>query len=117
MQGTFMLSLDDPEARDRFILHRIIFATFFGLDPRFGAHQQFVLSIALLNDQPLALTPVEFDILVSLAKARGRVKTREALLDEARERARRFEITATGPMFGASMRWPHGAMPGAATLP
>ena len=41
---------------------------------------------ALLNDQPLALTPVEFDILVSLAKARGRVKTREALLDEARER-------------------------------
>ncbi|GAB1489553.1 response regulator transcription factor [Opitutaceae bacterium] len=41
---------------------------------------------ALLNDQPLALTPVEFDILASLAKARGRVKTREALLDEARER-------------------------------
>ncbi len=41
---------------------------------------------ALLDDRPLALTPVEFDILVSLAKARGRVKTREALLDEARER-------------------------------
>lgn len=27
-------------------------------------------------------------------------------LEEARERARRFEITATGPMFGASMRAP-----------
>jgi DNA-binding response OmpR family regulator len=41
---------------------------------------------AVLGDAPLALTPVEFDLLVSLAKARGRVKTREALLDEIRER-------------------------------
>ena len=31
--------------------------------------------------------PVEFDILASLAKARGRVKTREALLDEDHSRA------------------------------
>lgn len=41
---------------------------------------------AVLGDQPLALTPVEFDLLASLARARGRVKTRERLLDEIRER-------------------------------
>jgi DNA-binding response OmpR family regulator len=41
---------------------------------------------AVLGDQPLALTPVEFDLLASLARARGRVKTREALLDECRDR-------------------------------
>ena len=41
---------------------------------------------AVLGDAPLTLTPVEFDLLASLAKARGRVKTREALLDEIRER-------------------------------
>jgi len=41
---------------------------------------------AVLGDQPLALTPVEFDLLASLARARGRVKTREALLEEIRER-------------------------------
>ncbi len=32
------------------------------------------------------LTPVEFDLLASLARARGRVRTREALLDEIRDR-------------------------------
>jgi DNA-binding response OmpR family regulator len=42
--------------------------------------------VALLNDQPLALTPVEFEFLHSLAKARGRVKSREQLLDEIRDR-------------------------------
>jgi DNA-binding response OmpR family regulator len=42
--------------------------------------------VALLEDQPLALTPVEFDLLASLARARGRVKTREQLLEEIRER-------------------------------
>ncbi len=41
---------------------------------------------AVLNDTPLALTPVEFDLLASLAKARGRVKSREALLEEIRDR-------------------------------
>jgi DNA-binding response OmpR family regulator len=41
---------------------------------------------ALLDDEPLTLTPVEFDLLLSLAAARGRVKTREALLEEIRER-------------------------------
>lgn len=40
----------------------------------------------LFNDQPLTLTPVEFALLSSLMKARGRVKTREALLDECRDR-------------------------------
>jgi len=41
---------------------------------------------AVLGDVPLVLTPVEYDLLLSLAKACGRVKTREALLDEIRER-------------------------------
>ena len=41
---------------------------------------------AVLGDQPLVLTPVEYDLLASLARARGRVKTREALLEEIRER-------------------------------
>ena len=41
---------------------------------------------ALLNDQPLDLTPVEFDLLVSLARAKGRVRSREALLEEIRDR-------------------------------
>jgi len=41
---------------------------------------------AVLDTTPLTLTPVEFDLLASLAKARGRVKTREALLEEIRDR-------------------------------
>jgi len=41
---------------------------------------------AVLGDEPLALTPVEFDLLTSLARAKGRVKTREQLLDEIRDR-------------------------------
>jgi DNA-binding response OmpR family regulator len=41
---------------------------------------------ALLGDELLALTPVEFDLLASLARARGRVKSRQQLLDEIRER-------------------------------
>ncbi len=41
---------------------------------------------AVLDTTPLILTPVEFDLLASLAKAKGRVKTREALLEEARAR-------------------------------
>lgn len=41
---------------------------------------------AVLGDRPLTLTPVEFDLLHALARARGRVKTREALLEEIRER-------------------------------
>ncbi len=42
--------------------------------------------IALLDDQPLNLTPVEFDLLASLARCRGRVKSREQLIDEIRDR-------------------------------
>lgn len=41
---------------------------------------------AVLDTTPLVLTPVEFDLLTSLAKARGRVKSRESLLDEIRDR-------------------------------
>ncbi|MEO7933553.1 MAG: response regulator transcription factor [Chthoniobacterales bacterium] len=41
---------------------------------------------ASLDNQPLSLTPVEFGLLVSLARAAGRVKTRERLLEEIRER-------------------------------
>ena len=41
---------------------------------------------AWLDDEAMDLTPVEFDLLLSLAKAKGRVKSREALLDEVRER-------------------------------
>ena len=40
----------------------------------------------VLGDQPVQLTPVEFDLLVSLARAKGRVKSREQLLDECRDR-------------------------------
>ena len=41
---------------------------------------------AFLKDEALALTPVEFDILLALARARGRVKTRESLLEQIRDR-------------------------------
>ena len=41
---------------------------------------------AILGDTSLSLTPVEFALLASLAKARGRVRTREALLEEIRDR-------------------------------
>ena len=39
-----------------------------------------------VGDAPVALTAVEFDLLASLARAPGRVKSREALLDECRDR-------------------------------
>lgn len=45
---------------------------------------------AVLDDQRLDLTPVEFDLLLSLARARGRVKSRDALLEEIR--AREYEV-------------------------
>lgn len=41
---------------------------------------------ASLGKQSLTLTPVEFDLLLSLARAQGRVKSREQLLDEIRNR-------------------------------
>ncbi|HEY9713647.1 MAG TPA: response regulator transcription factor [Chroococcales cyanobacterium] len=39
-----------------------------------------------LDDEPIALTPVEFDILCALAQSRGRVKTREDLINDIRDR-------------------------------
>ena len=41
---------------------------------------------AVLGDAPLLLTPVEFELLLSLARAKGRVKTRDHLLEEIRDR-------------------------------
>jgi DNA-binding response OmpR family regulator len=41
----------------------------------------------VLDDEALALTPVEFDLLASLARAAGRVKSRDQLLEEIRERS------------------------------
>ncbi|HEY8945100.1 MAG TPA: response regulator transcription factor [Polyangiaceae bacterium] len=41
---------------------------------------------AFLNNATLALTPVEFDLLLSLARSSGRVKTRDQLLEEIRNR-------------------------------
>lgn len=41
---------------------------------------------AVLGDEPLALTPAEFGLLLSLAKAHGRVKTREQLIEEVADR-------------------------------
>lgn len=39
-----------------------------------------------LDSEPVTLTPVEFDLLLCLVKARGRVKSREQLLEEIRDR-------------------------------
>lgn len=41
---------------------------------------------ASLHDGALALTPVEFDILAALMKSRGRIKSREALIESLRDR-------------------------------
>lgn len=42
--------------------------------------------VATQNDQVLVLTPVEFDILATLMKSRGRIKSREALIENLRDR-------------------------------
>ena len=41
---------------------------------------------ASLGDTPLELTPVEYELLESLARAKGRVKSRELLVDEIAHR-------------------------------
>ncbi|NNC88806.1 MAG: response regulator transcription factor [Akkermansiaceae bacterium] len=46
--------------------------------------------VATVDDQPLDLTALEFAILASLMSARGRVKTREALIEEVSER--KFDV-------------------------
>lgn len=45
---------------------------------------------AVLDDSPLDLTTLEFAILASLLKSRGRVKSRERLIEEVS--ARRFDV-------------------------
>lgn len=42
--------------------------------------------LAVIGAQAIPLTPVEFDLLVCLARAKGRVRSREQLLDEIRDR-------------------------------
>lgn len=42
--------------------------------------------VAMLGEQVLELTPLEFDLLTALARARGRVKTREQLLEAIADR-------------------------------
>ena len=42
--------------------------------------------VATQKDIPITLTPVEFDILTSLMKSRGRIKSREALIESLRDR-------------------------------
>lgn len=42
--------------------------------------------VAVLGERPLQLTALEFDILAELARARGRVKTREQLVETIAER-------------------------------
>lgn len=42
--------------------------------------------VASLEDRALTLTPVEFDILAALMKSRGRIRSREALIESLRDR-------------------------------
>ncbi|MGB6222849.1 response regulator transcription factor [Haloferula sp.] len=46
--------------------------------------------VALLDGQPLDLTALEFAMLAALMKAKGRVKSREALLEDVSDR--RFDV-------------------------
>ncbi|MDB6153305.1 MAG: Two component transcriptional regulator, winged helix family [Chthoniobacteraceae bacterium] len=39
-----------------------------------------------LDGNPLVMTPVEFDLLSSMARAKGRIRTRDHLLEEIRDR-------------------------------
>ena len=41
---------------------------------------------AVMGDQALVLTPVEYDLLLALARSRGRVKSREGLIEDIRDR-------------------------------
>ena len=40
----------------------------------------------VVGDELLVLTPVEYDLLLALARARGRVRSREALIEDIRDR-------------------------------
>ena len=43
--------------------------------------------VAILGDEPLTLTTLEFELLASLARARGRVKSREQLMETIADRS------------------------------
>jgi len=43
--------------------------------------------VALLDEKPLTLTTLEFDLLANLARARGRVKSREQLIESIADRS------------------------------
>jgi DNA-binding response OmpR family regulator len=49
-------------------------------------HMSLSARVVTLDDKPLDLTPVEFDLLACLMRARGRVKSRDRLLEEIRDR-------------------------------
>jgi hypothetical protein len=51
MFGTFALNFEDSDSRDPLIWNFLMFGAVFGLDPRFGHHQQFQLFIPTLHDQ------------------------------------------------------------------
>jgi DNA-binding response OmpR family regulator len=53
-------------------------------------HVNIDAHVALLNGEAIDLTALEFAILVSLMQSKGRVKSREALIEEVS--ARRFDI-------------------------
>lgn len=60
-----------------------------GMEPEIAVrdlHLNPASRVAVLGDRPLSLTAVEFDLLLSLARSPGRVRTREQLLDEVRNR-------------------------------
>ncbi|MGV3531942.1 MAG: winged helix-turn-helix domain-containing protein, partial [Chthoniobacteraceae bacterium] len=42
--------------------------------------------VAILDGEPLRLTTLEFDLLASLARSRGRVKSREQLIESIADR-------------------------------
>jgi DNA-binding response OmpR family regulator len=42
--------------------------------------------VVILHDQPLTLTALEFELLACLARARGRVKSREQLIETIADR-------------------------------
>lgn len=69
---------------------------------------------AALNDKPLNLTPVEYELLVALASSAGRVRTREQLLlqvaereFEAFDRAIDVHISSLRRKLGDDPRFPH----------
>ncbi len=65
-----------PEVRDNMVPEIVIGSLSINLGSR----------TAVLAEEALQLTPVEFDLLVVLAQSRGRVKSREELINAIRDR-------------------------------